>query len=199
MSPSLLAFGQVASTETTSLIPPPPRITVEHEALGDKFSKIVRAKEGKMVSIAARAPFTMTVYPASAPIADDSSAASSTNQPGTATISRRLSVLTMTPAPSANLYSYADGNSRRSSSSRSSSRRPHSAHSQRHSSNSGSASNSTSNLNGDNRTGSASARRNGNEPRAGSEVLLESASEASEADEPPAPADAQGITFSWDD
>ncbi|KAJ7486737.1 hypothetical protein FB451DRAFT_772847 [Mycena latifolia] len=177
--------GQVIPTETTSLIPPPPaQITVDHQALGDKLSKIVRAKEGKMVSVAARAPFVITIHPCSGDSGDSAAG------PNRETISRRPPVLTMTPARS-NLYSYGSGNSRRSSSSRSSSHRPRS-HSQARSSNSGSASNSTSNLNGENRTGSASSRAN-----ARSEVLLESASEASEADEPPTAADAQGITFSW--
>ncbi|KAJ7480953.1 hypothetical protein FB451DRAFT_1238845 [Mycena latifolia] len=175
--------GQVIPAETTSLIPlPPAQITVDHQALGDKLSKIVRAKEGKMVSIAARAPFVITIHPRSGDSGDSAAG------PNRETISRRPPVLTMTPARSVNLYSYGSGTSWRSSSSRSSSHRLRS-HSQARSSNSGSASNSTSNLNGENRTGSASSRAN-----ARSEVLLES---ASEADEPPTAADAHGITFSW--
>ncbi|KAJ7486741.1 hypothetical protein FB451DRAFT_772981 [Mycena latifolia] len=183
--------GQIIPTETTSLIPPPPpaQITVDHQALGDKLSRIVRAKEGKMVSVAARAPFAITIQPRSA---------ESAAGPNREMISRRPPVLTMTPARSVNLYSYADGNSRHSSSSCSSSRRrPHSEHSQAGSSNSnsnsGSASNSTSNLTGDNHGGSASARA---EPMTRSEVVLES---ASEADEPPTPSDPKAITFSWAD
>ncbi|KAJ7486744.1 hypothetical protein FB451DRAFT_1227954 [Mycena latifolia] len=191
--------GQVIPTETTTLIPPSPpaQITVDHQALGDKLARIVRAKEGKMVSVAARAPFTIAIQSGSTSTGDDSGAGPSSNHAGaTATISRRPPVLTMTPARSVNLY--ADSNRRRSSRS-SSRRRPHSAHSQARSTTSTSAS------------GSDSARGNGNgsETKNRTERLLESASEADESPSPvransdsaparPAEHDPQAITFSWD-
>ncbi|KAJ6494265.1 hypothetical protein C8R45DRAFT_987767 [Mycena sanguinolenta] len=95
-----------------------PAIVVDHQKLSDKLGTIVRAKEGKMVSVSARTPFTL--HDAEPPNLNDGGSR--------VNVSRRPPVLTMTPARShGSLNLYSDSRSRHSSRScsRSSSRQPH--------------------------------------------------------------------------
>ncbi|KAF7369864.1 hypothetical protein MSAN_00615400 [Mycena sanguinolenta] len=94
-----------------------PVIVVDHQKLSDKLSTIVRTKEGKMVSVSARTPFTL----------HDAVASNANAGGGRVNVSRRPPVLTMTPARShGSLNLYSDSRSRHSSrsGSRSSSRQP---------------------------------------------------------------------------
>ncbi|KAJ7175003.1 hypothetical protein C8R43DRAFT_975688 [Mycena crocata] len=88
----------VIPNETSRLIDPPsspaPQITVDHQKLNDKLGTIVRAKEGKMVSVNARAPFTLH----SAYNGEDSPSPSGTAGFGSAAVSRLPPVLTMSPS-----------------------------------------------------------------------------------------------------
>ncbi|KAJ6514596.1 hypothetical protein DFH09DRAFT_1373964 [Mycena vulgaris] len=139
------AESTVIPSETSRLRDPPslPAPVVDHQTLGERLAGILCAKEEKMVSVAARTPFTIvsshpTLSPSPSPSPSPSSSPlpSSSTRPtnGTTTINRRPPVLTMMPArarsqgSSLHLNLYADT---RSHASRSSSRRrPQSAHSQ---------------------------------------------------------------------
>ncbi|KAJ6512306.1 hypothetical protein DFH09DRAFT_1333454 [Mycena vulgaris] len=114
---------QVIPNETSRLIPAsaqlpppgPPEMTVDHQKLNDRLSTIVRAKEGKMVNVISRTPFTLrsvhdnTSSPASpispGPTSPSTPASTSAALPEAPVIpasstlgSRRPTVLTMTPA-----------------------------------------------------------------------------------------------------
>ncbi|KAJ7661068.1 hypothetical protein B0H17DRAFT_1094609 [Mycena rosella] len=189
--------GQVIPNETTRLLDPPSSpapIAVDHQKLSDKLGSIVRAKEGKMVSVSARAPFMIhSAHDSEEENLPSTSHMAPTHTANNATISRRPPVLTMTPARSqGSLNLYSDSRSQLSSpaGSRSSSRRRPELRSnsvQSHSSNSA----------------PVSAR--------GKSVgwLAESSSERSVEEEPPSlipianppaagPSDPHAITFSWD-
>ncbi|KAJ6521706.1 hypothetical protein B0H19DRAFT_1277635 [Mycena capillaripes] len=101
----------VIPTETTHLISPsaglsspglPEAIAVDHQKLHDRMGTIVRSKEGKMVNVGARTPFTLQSAPAesaSAPPSSPTTPTSSANPPLPGTlVGRRPPVLTMTPA-----------------------------------------------------------------------------------------------------
>ncbi|KAJ6630480.1 hypothetical protein B0H10DRAFT_1984688 [Mycena sp. CBHHK59/15] len=131
----------VIPNETSRLIPAsagpsspglPDAIVVDHQKLNDKLGTIVRSKEGKMVNVSSRAPFTL--HSASTPVsptsltfpAPGSSATPTSPAPRVVTVlpSRRPPILTMTPARSqASLNLYADSRYSSPSASRSSSRR----------------------------------------------------------------------------
>ncbi|KAJ7759587.1 hypothetical protein B0H16DRAFT_594916 [Mycena metata] len=129
----------VIPTETTYLIPNsaglssprlPGAMIVDHQKLNDRMSIIVRAKEGKMVNVSTRLPFTLQSATASSPPGLSSSPTTPTstaaNAPapqisaGSLTASRRPPVLMMTPARS---RLHAEGRYSSPSGSRSSSRR----------------------------------------------------------------------------
>ncbi|KAJ7728014.1 hypothetical protein DFH07DRAFT_851444 [Mycena maculata] len=191
----------VIPNESSRLLDPPPSPTlvVDHQKFSDRLGTIVRAKEGKMVSVSARSPFTL--HSAASPTSDaaDNDVRADSGL-ARATTSHLPPVLTMTPARShgsLNLYSdsrhSSDSHSQsssprrsRSSSCRRPEQRSHSANSHSHSSNSGKA-------------------------RQASEWFVgESGSELSIEEEPPSPipiarsrtatpTDPQSIAFSWGD
>ncbi|KAJ7692940.1 hypothetical protein B0H17DRAFT_1330682 [Mycena rosella] len=133
--------------ETSYLLPasvglpspdPSDTITVDHQKLNDRLSTIVRAKEGKMVNVISRTPFTLHIVQDSTSSSDSRTAPLTPTSPTTATgpvlpvspassdvvVSRRPTVLTMTPARSrATMSLYADSRYSSPSASRSSSRR----------------------------------------------------------------------------
>ncbi|KAJ7881990.1 hypothetical protein B0H14DRAFT_2704160 [Mycena olivaceomarginata] len=181
---------------------------VAHQSLSDRLDTIVRAKEGKMVSVSARTPFTLHG-------AEQAPSTSTVNGGGNrANVSRRPPVLTMTPARShGSLNLYSDSRSRHSSGSgsRSSSRQP-ALRSQSARSGSSVPPSTTS------VPSSASASDNRGKAPDASEWFAESGSDFSvEGDEEPAPptsgaevhvrtpiahpaaaADMRGIAFDWD-
>ncbi|KAJ6474051.1 hypothetical protein C8R47DRAFT_1144619 [Mycena vitilis] len=126
----------VIPTETTHLLstalssPGLPEATaVDHQKLQDRMGSIVRSKEGKMVNVSARTPFTLQSAPAPLGMgalsqeasSDTDSATSSAHAPArTAYVSRRPPVLTMTPA---HARLHADSRYSSPTGSRSSSRR----------------------------------------------------------------------------
>ncbi|KAJ7759567.1 hypothetical protein B0H16DRAFT_1720359 [Mycena metata] len=132
----------VIPTETTYLIPNsaglssprlPGAMIVDHQKLNDRMGIIVRAKEGKMVNVSARLPFTLQSATASSPPSSTGLSSSPTTPTSTAanapapqisagslTASRRPPVLTMTPARS---RLHAESRYSSPSGSRSSSRR----------------------------------------------------------------------------
>ncbi|KAJ7358475.1 hypothetical protein DFH08DRAFT_848553 [Mycena albidolilacea] len=180
---------------------------VAHQSLSDRLANIVRAKEGKMVSVSARTPFTLHG-------AEQAPSTSTVNGGrNRANVSRRPPVLTMTPARShGSLNLYSDSRSRHSSDSgsRSSSRQP-ALRSQ--SARLGSSAPPTTSV-----PSSASASDNRGKAPDASEWFAESGSELSvEGDEEPAPptsgvevhvrtpiahpaasAEMRGIAFDWD-
>ncbi|KAJ7166969.1 hypothetical protein C8R46DRAFT_1272102 [Mycena filopes] len=106
----------VIPNEHSRLLEPPasPASVVDHQSLSDRLGTIVRAKEGKMVSVSARTPFTLHDAPEQLP---SSSSTTSAN--------RRPPILTMTPAcshGSLNLHSDSQSQSQSRSRSRPSSR-----------------------------------------------------------------------------
>ncbi|KAJ7181272.1 hypothetical protein C8R46DRAFT_599650 [Mycena filopes] len=108
----------VIPNEHSRLLEPPasPASVVDHQSLSDRLGTIVRAKEGKMVSVSARTPFTL-VHDAEPQLPSSSSTTTSAN--------RRPPILTMTPARShgsLNLHSDSQSQSRSRSRSRPSSR-----------------------------------------------------------------------------
>ncbi|KAJ7469447.1 hypothetical protein FB451DRAFT_354427 [Mycena latifolia] len=124
----------VIPNETSRLIPAPPglvaysagergALAVDTQKLNERLGTIVRAKEGKMVNVSARAPFVMhrapSVSSASAPPSPTAPGVEVASAPAPRT-SRRPPVLTMTPAR-ASLY--AESRYSSPSGSRSSSRR----------------------------------------------------------------------------
>ncbi|KAJ7636182.1 hypothetical protein FB45DRAFT_906059 [Roridomyces roridus] len=120
--------AQVIPDETTHLIPKvssptPDSLSVfDHQQLQDRMSTIVRAKQGKMVNVAARTPFTVQTAPPTPSAVPDSDPSGDTNTLSP-TETRRPQVLTMTPAPSRgslslNLSRYSSPNPSRSSSRR---------------------------------------------------------------------------------
>ncbi|KAJ7120047.1 hypothetical protein C8R44DRAFT_877522 [Mycena epipterygia] len=138
----------VIPTETSHLIPAsgglsspglPETITVDHQKLNDRLGTIVRAKEGKMVNVSSRSPFTLqnaeasTSSPASPtsayfPLPTTMTSPTQAPVPPISTssplASRRPPVLTMTPARSkASLNLCGDSRYSSPSGSRSSSRR----------------------------------------------------------------------------
>ncbi|KAJ6540015.1 hypothetical protein DFH09DRAFT_1323280 [Mycena vulgaris] len=129
----------VIPNETSRLLASPrPAPVVDRQTLSERLAGIVRAKEEKMVSVSARAPFTIA---SAQPPPDSSSsataAAAAAPTYSTTTISRRPPVLTMTPArvfsQGSNLHLNPCADTRSSSlagSRASSQRRPRSAHSQ---------------------------------------------------------------------
>ncbi|KAF7355940.1 hypothetical protein MVEN_00923200 [Mycena venus] len=194
-----------------------PAVVVDHQTLDDRLVTIVRAKEGKMVSVSARTPFIL--HDAEQEQLPSTSNASAGGVQTHVNVSRRPPVLTMTPARaqsqgSLNLHSDTYSQSRHSShsGSRSSSRQPpalrsqstHSSNSAHHSTTSGPASTSAS----DTRAGKALDAN---------EWFVESESEFSAAEDEPSsgatptataqpaavvrspPADMRGIAFDWDD
>ncbi|KAF8193927.1 hypothetical protein K438DRAFT_827642 [Mycena galopus ATCC 62051] len=186
-----------------------PAIVVDHQKLSDRLGTIVRAKEGKMVSVSARTPFTLRdAEPVSSVSASNPDIGGSR-----VNISRRPPVLTMTPTRShGSLRLHSDSQSRHSSrsGSRSSSRQPvlrsHSAHS------SGSARRSTTTLSV---PASASTLDTRGKALDTSEWFAESDSEYSVEDQPASPIlgatpiaqptpnlqsppDVGGIAFDWD-
>ncbi|KAJ7759600.1 hypothetical protein B0H16DRAFT_1533875 [Mycena metata] len=132
----------VIPTETTHLIPNsaglssrrlPGAMIVDHQKLNDRMSIIVRAKEGKMVNVSARLPFTLQSATANSPLSSNGLSSSPTASTSTAPTapapqtsagsliaSRRPPVLTMTPARS---RLHAESRYSSPSGSRSSSRR----------------------------------------------------------------------------
>ncbi|KAJ7509479.1 hypothetical protein B0H11DRAFT_2421420 [Mycena galericulata] len=219
--PVLDVESAVIPNETSRLIEPPssarkltgdssPATVVDHQTLSDRLGTIVRAKEGKMVNVSARTPFTLhsTASPTSEAEnsdthADGGTAAGDARPP----LGRLPPILTMTPARTygnLNLYSESrhssDGHSSPVGSRSSSHIRPDqrsrstNSHSHSHSSNSAT-------------DGRGLAVH-------GSEWFMESSSEYSveEEAEPPSPspipianqqtptaADPQAIAFSWGD
>ncbi|KAJ6453238.1 hypothetical protein C8R47DRAFT_1168371 [Mycena vitilis] len=197
------AHSTVIPNEHSRLLdqPPSPAIVVDHQTLSDRLGTIVRAKEGKMVSVSARTPFT--IHDAEQLPAALTSAAEGTGSGGHISLNRRPPVLTMTPARSQgslhNMYSDASRHSSRSGS-RSSSRPP-ALHLRSHSPHSTSSAprSAASVLD----CASVSEQR-GAVPDA-SGWFGESGSEVSVEDKPPSPAEQQqtptaltGITFDWD-
>ncbi|KAJ7896516.1 hypothetical protein B0H13DRAFT_2034083 [Mycena leptocephala] len=98
----------VIPTETTHLISPtaglsspglPEATAVDHQKLHDRMGSIVRSKEGKMVNVSARTPFTLQSAggSTSAPPFSSSPPTPTPQAPGD-TVGRRPPVLTMTPA-----------------------------------------------------------------------------------------------------
>ncbi|KAJ7055497.1 hypothetical protein C8F01DRAFT_1158444 [Mycena amicta] len=67
---------------------------VDHQKLNDRFGTIVRAKEGRMVSVSSRAPFVLH----DEEVLDDDGIDQATPTPTGVTLNRRPPVLTMTPA-----------------------------------------------------------------------------------------------------
>ncbi|KAJ7746181.1 hypothetical protein DFH07DRAFT_832963 [Mycena maculata] len=211
-SPKHADDSTVIPTETSHLISAsalsspglPETITVDHQKLNDRLGTIVRAKEGKMVNLSLRSPFTLQSVGGStptSPTAESSPAttATVTSQPAplpAPIASRRPPVLTMTPARSrASFNLYADSRSSSPAGSRSSSRRR------------------TDPVERDRYRYSAppSAFEEGKAKRKASEWFGETESELSVAepdDEPPVSApvtivrpkeDSDSITFSWSD
>ncbi|KAJ7082486.1 hypothetical protein C8R44DRAFT_992193 [Mycena epipterygia] len=212
----------VIPNETSRLIQTPsspvPTI-IDHQALSDKFSSIVRAKEGKMVSVSARAPFTIhssssssTAFPTheesepSFNTAPDSDAHHMVSTPR-ATMSRRPPVLVMTPARVGRgpetpymqthiLYSSSPPAGSRASSS-SSLRRPRARAPSAHST----QSNSTPSMHSGKARNSTPKSDTARLPSVGVSAgeVAESTSEVQEEMQITPAYDAQGITFSWSD
>ncbi|KAJ7636462.1 hypothetical protein FB45DRAFT_906652 [Roridomyces roridus] len=116
----------VIPDETTHLIPKVSSLTpdslsvLDHQKLQDRMSTIVRAKQGKMVNVAARTPFTVQTAPPTPSAVPDPDPAGDTNTLSP-TETRRPQVLTMTPAASRGSWSlnpsrYSSPNPSRSSS-----------------------------------------------------------------------------------
>ncbi|KAJ6540061.1 hypothetical protein DFH09DRAFT_1396701 [Mycena vulgaris] len=216
--------------ETSPLLAPSrPAPVVVDPTLSERLAGIVRAKEGKMVSVSAPAPFTIVNAQSPLPL-DPSSPAAAAPTNGTTTISRRPPVLTMTPAnarsqgSNLHLNLYADTRGSSPAGSRASSqRRPQSAHSQTSVPASASAA-SGSGASGASGPSDASASERGNgKAQAQAQVNVwfgESGLEASVHEEmPPSPSplplplpvplpppstqehghDTRGITVSWGD
>ncbi|KAJ6540041.1 hypothetical protein DFH09DRAFT_1090047 [Mycena vulgaris] len=189
----------------------PAPVVVAHQSLSARLAGIVRAKEGcilplvcyaqliltprvnrKMVSVSARAPFTI-VSAHSAPSVSSSPSVSTHPTNCTTTISRRPPVLTMTPARgrsqgrNLHLNLYADIRGSSPSGSRASSqRRPHSANS--HTSAPASASvASTSGAAGTSAASGASAPERGNGKAQASAWLGTSGSDVYLEEEVPSP------------
>ncbi|KAK7024714.1 hypothetical protein R3P38DRAFT_1050186 [Favolaschia claudopus] len=122
------APSTVIPNERTPLLDDPreqaPDVSVDHQSLSDRLGTIVRAKEGKMVSVSSRTPFTL--HDAEQAQLPTTSTANEDDGVQDVTISRRPPVLTMTPARSHGSFSYlrSDSQSQHSSESRSGSRSP---------------------------------------------------------------------------
>ncbi|KAJ7143911.1 hypothetical protein C8R44DRAFT_141480 [Mycena epipterygia] len=213
----------IIPNETSHLIERPASpapIIVDHQTLNDKFGSIVRAKEGKMVSVSARTPFTIhsssNADPASLASEESGSAAIDSHaitSPRTTT-SRRPPVLVMTPAQmsvgrgSETPYMRTHSLYSSPAASRSSSRRPRprspSAHSaQSTNSSKARATHPNSTPNSDRARLPAASASSERIAESGSEVSVEEEVEPSSlipiAHPPAAASNAQGITFSWDD
>ncbi|KAJ7728523.1 hypothetical protein B0H16DRAFT_1588898 [Mycena metata] len=191
------AESTVIPNEHSRLLDPPssPAIVVDHQKLSDRLGTIVRAKEGKMVSVSARTPFTLH---------------DAEQLPSASTANRRPPILTMTPARSqGSLNLHSNSNSRSPHSSRSGSRassrqpelRSHSAHSTSPAPPSATCAPLSESASGD----------SSKPPVDASEWFAESESDLSVEDEvrpsddntPKVPAatplaDPQGIAFDWD-
>ncbi|KAK7013993.1 hypothetical protein R3P38DRAFT_1455867 [Favolaschia claudopus] len=119
------APSTVIPNERTPLLDDPreqaPDVSVDHQSLSDRLGTIVRAKEGKMVSVSSRTPFTLhdAEQPTTSTPNEDAG-----GQDHEVTISRRPPVLTMTPARSHGSFSYLRSDSQSQHSSRSGSRSP---------------------------------------------------------------------------
>ncbi|KAJ7435784.1 hypothetical protein B0H11DRAFT_2295291 [Mycena galericulata] len=124
--------------ETTHLLPSstgipspglPDTIVVDQQNLNDRLGTIVRAKEGKMVNVGSRTPFTVVQVSTSPPTSSTAPpspnvTAPPPNHPGSSNgASRRPPVHTMTPARGANRHLYTDSRYPSPNASRSSSRR----------------------------------------------------------------------------